>query len=92
MIFIEINYNEIDKYSFIIIDIREEYLYQKGHLTRAINIPFTKLIINPERYLNKNDKYLLVCEYGIKSKKTSQILNRKGYITYNLIGGMNRVS
>ena len=42
--------------------------------------------------LNKKDEYLLVCEYGIKSKKTSQILSRQGYQTYNLIGGMRRIN
>ena len=83
--------NNINKYSFIIIDIRDNLAYQKKHLNNSINIPFAKLIIEPEKHLNKNSKYLLVCEYGIKSKKTCEILNRQGYKTYNLCGGMKNI-
>lgn len=90
--FIEINISEINKYPFIIIDIRDSFSYQKHHLEKAINIPFTKLIINPENYLNKNNNYLLICEYGIKSKKTSIILNKLGYKTYSLANGMHALN
>ena len=92
MIFIEINFNEINKYQFKIIDIRDNSEYQKRHLSNAINIPFNKLIIEPNKHLNKFDKYLLICEYGIKSKKTCEILNKEGYHTFNLIGGMNNIN
>ena len=92
MIFIEIDFNDINKYSFIIIDIRDNFAYQKKHLNNSINIPFTKLIIEPEKYLNKNIKYLLVCEYGIKSKKICDILNRQGYKTYNLKDGIIKIN
>ena len=87
MIFIEINYNDVDN-SFIIIDIRDNLSYQRKHIKNAINISFINLIINPKKHLNKTNKYLLVCEYGIKSKKTSEILNKQGYKTYSLINGM----
>ena len=92
MIFIEIKFNDINKYSFIIIDIRDKLSYQKYHLKEAINIPFTELIINPERYLKKNKLYLLICEFGLKSKKISIILNRNGYNTYSLINGMKNIN
>lgn len=92
MIFIEIKFNDINKYSFIIIDIRDKLSYQKYHLPNAINIPFAKLIINPEEYLNKNNYYILICEYGHKSKKTSDILNKQGYKTYSLINGMKNIN
>ena len=74
--------------NYIIIDIREYDKYKVKHLENAINIPFFKLIIEPGKYLNKNNKYMLVCEYGIKSKKTSEILNKMGYNTISLSGGM----
>lgn len=88
MIFIEIDISEVAKSSFIIIDIRDEFSYQKNHLKNTINVPFTKLIIEPGRYLNKKNKYLLVCEYGIKSKKTASILNNMGYHTFSLKAGI----
>ena len=91
MIFIEKYFNDINKHSFIIIDIRDNFAYKKKHLNNSINIPFPKLIIEPEKYLNKIDKFLLVCEYGIKSKKTCDILNKQGYKTYNLKGGIIKI-
>ena len=88
---IEINFNEINKNNYIIIDIRDNYLYQKKHLDNSVNIPFIKLLIEPEKYLNKERKYLLVCEYGIKSKKTSMILNKQGFNTFSLKNGMKNM-
>ena len=88
MIFIEINFDDITKYSLIIIDIRDNSSYKIKHLKKAINIPFTNLLINPSKYLDKNKTYLLVCEYGIKSKKTSEILNRQGFHTFSLKNGL----
>ena len=88
VIFLEIELNEINKYNFIIIDIRDNYEYQKRHLENSINIPFMKLLTQPEKYLNKEKKYLLVCEYGIKSKKVCEILNKQDYNTYSLINGI----
>ena len=73
---------------YIIIDIREYDEYKVKHLEKSINVPFFKLIIEPGKYLSKNNKYMLVCEYGIKSKKTSAILNKMGYNTISLSGGM----
>ena len=40
-----------------IIDIRSEQSYNNNHIPGAINIPFEKLIVNPEKYLNKDQKY-----------------------------------
>lgn len=85
----EINYSDLGKLgNYEIIDVRENDKYLKRHLNKAINICFDYLIIYPERYLTKNKNYLLVCDIGIKSKKTSEILNNNGYHTYSLKGGM----
>ena len=88
MIFIEIKFNDINKRSYILIDIRNSYEYNKKHLNNSINIPFTKLIIEPAKYLNKIDDYLLICDFGIKSKKTCEILKKQGYKVHNLAGGI----
>ena len=50
------------------IDLRKILIYQ--------------LLANPNKYLSKNEEYLLVCEHGIQSKKLSEILNNMGYHTY----------
>jgi len=74
-----------------IIDIRDNSLFNKYHLPEAINISFYNLLSNPDNYLNKQDNYLIVCEYGIKSKKTSEILNNMGYHTSSMDGGMCKI-
>ena len=71
-----------------IIDIRDNVSFNISHLPNAVNIPFYKLIIDPGKYLSKNKEYLLVCDYGFKSKKTSEILNKMGYHTTSLVGGI----
>ena len=86
--FIEIEFNSINKYSFTVIDIRDSNSYLIGHLDNSLNIPFNQLIINPQKYLNKENNYLLVCEYGFKSKKTAEILKRQGYKTFSLKNGI----
>lgn len=87
MIYLEIDFNEFKKREGIIIDIREKEEYIKNHLPNSINISFYQLIVYPSKYLDKKKKYLLVCNYGIKSKKTSEILNRNGYHTFSLKKG-----
>ena len=74
-----------------IIDLRNEYSYKIRHLTNSKNISLYKLLANPSDYLNKNTDYLLVCEYGIKSKRVSHILNKMGYHTNSLKGGIKSV-
>lgn len=70
-----------------IIDIRNEQSYNNNHIPGAINIPFEKLIVNPEKYLNKDKKYFIYCQRGITSSKTCQILINKGYKVIDIIGG-----
>lgn len=70
-----------------IIDIRSEQSYNNNHIPGAINIPFEKLIVNPEKYLSRDKKYFIYCQRGITSPRTCQILINKGYKTVDIIGG-----
>ena len=70
-----------------IIDIRSNEKYNNNHIDNAINIPFEKLILNPEKYLDKNKKYFIYCQKGITSKKACMILSNKGYKIVNINGG-----
>lgn len=70
-----------------IIDIRDNYKYNLSKIPGSINVPFNFLITNPEDYLNKNDKYYLICEHGKKSLEASKILNKEGYKTISVLGG-----
>ena len=72
-----------------IIDIRDNYSYNLGHVRGAINIPYYKLLSNYSRYLNKSKKYYLYCDYGKQSADISNRLNMFGYNTDNIYGGYN---
>ncbi len=71
----------------IIVDIREHYLFERGHINNAINIPLRLLREMPEKYLSINKIYYLICETGFNSKKLSKLLNSKGYTTYSIKNG-----
>lgn len=72
-----------------IVDIRDNYQFNLGHIPSAINIPMNFLMTNPENYLNNNEKYYICCEYGNRSKRTCDFLIKKGYTCINIQGGYN---
>ena len=63
----------LNMYNVKIIDIRDNYTYNLGHIKNAINIPYYNLLNNFSHYLNKNEKYYLYCDNG---KQSSEISNR----------------
>jgi len=71
----------------IIVDIRDNYTYNQGHIKNAINIPYYNLLNNYSHYLNKIDRYYLYCGEGRQSEEISKRLNSFGYDTLNIIGG-----
>ena len=85
--------NEISLYELfslsnpIIIDIRDNYSYNMGHINNALNIPYYSLLSNYSLYLDKKDKYYLYCDYGKQSKEISNRLNLFGYNTYYIKEG-----
>ena len=70
-----------------IIDIRPPLNYNNGHIPKAINIPYNSLIINPSKYLNKNENYYIYCKKGITSAGLCKLLSNMGYKTYSISGG-----
>lgn len=74
-------------YNDNLIDIRGISSFNNNHIPGAKNIPFNSLIINPNKYLDKNRIYYIYCQKGYKSIKTCQILNSLGYKTINISGG-----
>jgi len=70
-----------------IIDIRNNQSFNNNHIPNAINIPYEKLIVNPNMYLERQKKYYIYCQKGITSKKITSILNQMGYQVFNISGG-----
>jgi len=75
-------YEILNKPDLHVIDIRDNYSFNQGHIPQAINIPYYSLLSNYSLYLNKNTKYYLYCDYGHQSKEISNRLNLFGYNTY----------
>lgn len=74
---------EYKPYMGILIDVRDPITYQKEHHPNSINIYYDKLLLNYNKYLDKNKKYYFICNEGHLSKKAARILSYYGYdVTY----------
>ena len=82
-----INVDDLKFNNSNIIDVRDNYSYNMGHIEGAVNIPYYKLLGNYSRFLNKYEKYYLYCDYGEQSKEISTRLNLFGYNTESIHGG-----
>lgn len=71
----------------MIIDIRSFEKYNSGHLDGAINISYNDLYLYPSKYLDKEKKYFLYCDTGIRSNRLVNMLNKMGYNCVNIDGG-----
>lgn len=85
-----INVNDIDDLlgRIDLIDIREKYEYANGSIKSAKNIPMGDLLNDPEKYLNKNKEYYIMCQSGGRSARATSILSRQGFDVINVAGGM----
>lgn len=75
------------KSNAIIIDIRGKENFNNGHIDNAINVPNEELLINPDKYIKKNNVYYIYCQRGMRSVKICQLLRAKGYNVINILGG-----
>ncbi len=86
--FESISITDLKKLNYVnLIDIRSVEKYNNRHIMNAVNIPMEQLLIKPDKYLNKYDKYYIYCQKGIQSRKLCQILSNLGYSVVNVSGG-----
>jgi rhodanese-related sulfurtransferase len=85
-----IHVNDIDDMlkDINLIDIREPYEYAHSSIRSAKNIPMGQLMSAPDKYLNKSNKYYIVCQSGGRSSGAVAALLRAGYDVVNVKGGM----
>ncbi|MGO2290732.1 MAG: rhodanese-like domain-containing protein [Lactococcus cremoris] len=67
-----------------LIDVREVEEFKRGHISGARNLPLSQLTAQS---LNKNKKYLLICQSGMRSKKAYKILSKESGVL-GVSGGM----
>lgn len=69
----------------VLLDVRTVEEYVEGHIKGAKNVPLEQIETFNE---DKNKKIYIICRSGRRSKIATKYLNKKGYETYNIIGGM----
>ncbi len=70
-----------------LIDVREIGEYNMFHIKGADNIPMGRIMSDPESYLEKDEKYFIVCQSGARSAQVCSVLSKQGYDVTNIIGG-----
>lgn len=85
-----IHVNEVDGLlgNIELIDIREPNEYKSGSLKTAKNIPMGNLISEPDKYLNKDKTYYIMCQSGGRSERTCSMLTSQGFDVVNVSGGI----
>lgn len=85
-----INVNDIDNLigKIDLIDIRESYEYIGGSIKSAKNIPMGTILSEPEKYLNRDKEYYIMCQSGGRSTRAVKELTNLGYDVINVAGGV----
>jgi rhodanese-related sulfurtransferase len=83
--------NELDRMlnDISLIDIREPYECAHASIKNSKNIPMNQLLAAPDKYLNKDKKYYIMCQSGGRSSNAVTVLNRAGFDVVNVKGGMS---
>ena len=73
----------------IILDTREQYEFDEGHIPGAILIPYTEIENKAEKMLPHKDALILVyCRSGRRSKIAAEALSKLGYTNVKEFGGI----
>lgn len=71
---------QMDKGSYILIDVREPREYKRGHIVKAINIPRGVLEFKIGRVVpDKNSKIIIYCKVGGRGSLAAKSLKILGY-------------
>ena len=76
----------------IILDVREPYEYQEGHINGAINIPLSAILVEIDQIKDiQGKKIVLQCKVGGRSMRACQLLQAEGsaHDVWSLEGGIN---
>lgn len=67
-----------------IVDVREQYEFEEGHVPTAKNIPLSQL---EDRYREIEEGSYIICRSGSRSMNACLFLKSKGISTINVSGG-----
>lgn len=73
---------------FILLDVREEEEFNKGHLEGAVNLPVSRIEEAPEKF-PKDKTVIVYCTHGGNSLLAARELSGLGYRVVNTYGGLS---
>lgn len=82
--------NKISTKDALVFDVRTTEEFNLGHIKGSINIDFydEKLFVKFFQKINKTKPIYIYCRSGNRSKKSSEILKKIGFVkVYDLLGG-----
>ena len=71
-----------------VLDVREDYEFQNGHVPGAAWIPLGELADRMSE-VPKDKTVVAVCRSGNRSGQATQLLRQAGIDAHNMVGGMN---
>jgi len=69
-----------------ILDVRDPYEFDAGHIPGAINIPMDQLPLRIDE-LDPDTDYYVICRTGGRSARATPYLEMQGYSAFNVAGG-----
>lgn len=83
-------YQAVGKNGAVIIDVRTDEEYQKGHIEKSIHIPLSKLTEQIGSVISNKDTHAyLYCLSGSRSDMGAEILEQLGYThIYSMTNGL----
>ena len=74
----------------VVLDVRSEEEYVKGHIAGAVNLPINaKDFDERTKQLDKEKTYLVHCQAGVRSERACKKMNGVVPKMFNFAGGMN---
>lgn len=81
------DYVDTERDDYVILDVREEFEFENGHIPNAVNMPLSTINSNMDDIPQDKD-VIIVCATGNRSAQLAQALAPHGWENlYNLLDG-----
>lgn len=84
----EVKQELVQDESIQLIDVREQYEYEEGHIPGAWLLPLSEIEQKADEILQRDKKYYVYCRSGQRSSTAVRKLNAIGYKDVYNIGGI----
>lgn len=74
---------------YTVLDVREPSEFDQGHIPEAQNKPLTSMQTGDFDGLQKDIKYVVICQSGNRSQQASDLMLEEGYEFVNVAQGMS---